>query len=134
MDMQQALRARILASADVTRLVAQRVYWLQRAQATALPAVVLQTISDVRDQHMRGFQSLRATRVRVDVWADSYGAARQVSEAVVAATVAEHRGNGVHFRRAQIEGPRDLLEDGQDTSTAAIYRCSTDLMLWWSSY
>jgi len=134
MDMPAALRARILASADVRRLVAQRVYWMQRAQATALPAIVLQTISDVRGQHMRGFQSLRSTRVRADVWAggsDGYAAARQVSEAVIAAVVAEHRANGIHFRRAQIEGPRDLLEDGQ---TAPIFRCSTDLLLWWSSY
>ncbi len=131
MDMPAALRTRILASADVTRLVGQRVYWMQRAQAAALPAIVLQTISDVRGQHMRGFQSLRSTRVRADVWADGYGAARQVSEAVIAAAVAEHRANGIHFRRAQIEGPRDLLEDGQ---TAPIFRCSTDLMLWWSAY
>ncbi len=134
MDMPAALRARILASGDIARLVDQRVFWMQRAQASALPAVVLQTISESRDQHMRGFQSLRSARVRADVWAMTYGAARQVAEAVIAASIAEVRANGIHFRRAQIEGPRDLLEDGQDTTTTAIFRCSTDLLLWWPLY
>jgi len=130
MDMQSALLARFLAAAPLAALVGQRITWMQRPQSDALPALVLQTISDGRPQHYKGFQALRSTRVRADTWATSYGVARAVSEAVIAAGFAEHRANGVQFRRAQIDGPTDFLEDG---ATKPLHRSSVDLVLWWSA-
>lgn len=130
MDMPAALRTRLLAYAPLAQLVGSRVTWMIRPQETALPAVVLQTITDERPQHYKGFQALRSTRVRADTWATTYGAARAVSEALIAAAVPEHRGNGIHFRRAQVGGPRDLMDDD---ATKPLHRSSVDLILWWSA-
>lgn len=130
MDMQAALRARLLAAAPVTSLVAQRVYWVDRPQAAALPAVTLQTISDERPQHLKGFQALRSTRVQLDVWGDTYSQCRAIAEAAIAALVPEHRGNGIRFDRALVDGPRDL---GEQTDTKFIHRTSIDLIVWWAT-
>ena len=66
MDWQAALRARLVAAAPVTALVGSRIYWVDRPQASALPAITLQTISDDRPQHMKGFIGLNPARVQVD--------------------------------------------------------------------
>lgn len=130
MDMPAALRTRLLANAPLAQLVSKRIDWMIRPQQAALPALVLQTISDGRPQHYKGFQALRSTRVRADTWAMTYAAARAVSEAVIVAAVPEYRGNGIHFRRAQVDGPTDFMEDG---TTAPLHRSSVDLILWWSA-
>lgn len=127
MDMQGALRARLLAAVPVTALVGQRVTWMDRPQGSALPAVTLQTISDDRPQHMKGFQDYRATRVQVDVWAASYGSGRAVTEAVIAALAPEAaNSSGVNFGRSFVEALRDLSER---LGTQDIYRTSFDLIV-----
>jgi hypothetical protein len=122
MDMQGALRARLLAAATVTARVAQRVYWVDRPQATALPAITLQIIDEPRDQHMAGFQDLRQALVQVDAWAATYAEAAALKEAVITALVPAHSGDGVDFRRAFVR-TRDLFER---TETQAFHRASMD--------
>jgi hypothetical protein len=128
--MQGALRARLLAAAPVTALVGQRVYWVDRPQASQLPAIVLQVISDPRPQHLKGFNDLRETRVQMDIFGTSYGQVRALTEAALAAVVAENTSNGLIFNRALVDGARDL---GERTETQFIHRHSTDLLIWWQS-
>lgn len=130
MDMQGALRARLLAAAPVTTLVGTRVYWVDRPQASALPAIVLQVISDPRPQHLKGFEDLRETRVQMDVFGSSYAQVRTLAEAAIAAVVPENTSNGIIFNRALVDGARDL---GERTETMFIHRHSTDLLIWWQS-
>lgn len=130
MDMQGALRARLLAAAPVTALVAQRIYWVDRPQSAALPAIVLQTISDDRPQHLKGFNDLRETRVQMDVLGTTYAQVRAIAEAAIAATVPENTGNGIIFNRALVDGARDL---GERTETQFIHRHSVDLLIWWQA-
>jgi hypothetical protein len=75
-----------------------------------LPAVTLQIISDIRPQHLKGFNPLRDTRVQIDCWATSYAAVTALKEAVLAAVVPENTSNGIRFDRAIIDGERDLGE------------------------
>lgn len=126
--MQGALRARLLAAAPVTTLVGQRVYWVDRPQSAALPAIVLQTISDPRPQHLKGFEELRETRVQLDTFALTYAQAKEIAEAAIAAIVPEHTGNGIIFNRALVESVRDL---GEQTATQFVHRTSVDLIMWW---
>jgi hypothetical protein len=129
LDMQGALRARLLAATPLTALVAQRIYWVERPQSSALPAITLQVVSDPRPQHLKGFQPLRETRVQMDVWGTSSAQNSAITEALIAAAVPEGPNNGIRFNRGIIAG----LDTGGETSgTTFIHRTTVDLMVWWS--
>ena len=130
MDMAGALRARLLAAPAVTAKVAQRVYWVDRPQTSALPAITLQTVSELRPQHMGGFDGLSDVRIQIDVWAATYSDAKIIAEAVLAALIPAHTGNGIKFERSFIETMRDL---GERTETQFIHRTSIDLMVHYST-
>lgn len=124
MDFQGALRARL------TGLAGGRVYWVDRPQAAALPSITLQTISDPRPQHLKGFEELRPTRVQVDCWADTYSAAKSLMEQVIAAAVPESTSNGIRFDRAMVESVQDL---GERTETKFIHRQTADFIFHWAT-
>lgn len=126
MDWQAALRARLVAASAVTALVGQRVYWVDRPQGHALPAVTLQTVSEEREQNLKGFEGLQRARVQVDIWARSYAEQRQVTEAVIAALITAAAQGGIQFTRAMIDGLRDLTER---TEAQLFYRTSMDLVV-----
>lgn len=126
MDWQGALRARLTAAAPVTALVGQRVYWVDRPQASSLPAITLQTITEGRTQHMKGFDGFNSSLVQVDCWGTAYGDVRKIAEAVIAALVPENTSNGVRFARAFVDSIRDL---GERVETQFIHRTSLDLII-----
>lgn len=126
MNMQGALRARLLAAVPVTTLVGQRVSWVDRPKTAGLPAVTLQVVSEERPQHMKGFDGLRSSRVQVDVWADTYGQTKEIAEAVTAAIVPSQAADGITFERAFFAGSRDL---GEQTETQFIHRTSIDFIV-----
>lgn len=130
MDMQAALRARLLAASPVTTLISQRVYWVSRPQASSLPAIVLQTMGDERPQHLQGFDDLRPARVQVETWGRNYAEARAVKEAAIAALVGEETSNGITFNRAKIQDWSDQIER---TETAEIHRHIFDLIFHWQT-
>jgi hypothetical protein len=124
MDMPGALRARLSGVAG------GRIYWNDRPQASALPAVTFQIISDLRPQHLKGFDELRDTTVQIDCWATKYADAAALKEAVLAALVPETTGNGIRFDRAIIDGERDT---GEKEGTTFIHQASVDLVVWWAT-
>lgn len=130
MDMQGALRARLLAAAPVTALVSQRIYWVDRPQGSSLPVIRLQVVSDPRPQHLKGFQTLRETRVQVSVLAETYASARAVTEAAIAALVPQNTSNGIIFDRALVDAAD---ESGDQTETQFIHHHRTDLLIWWQA-
>jgi hypothetical protein len=127
MDMQGGLRARLLADAAVAAAVGSRVYWVQRPQSTALPAITMQTIDDPRPNHMQGFDGARTTRVQLDCWAPSFSAALTLARACIAALAEPTTLNGKRFGPTLIDGQRDLLDD---VSGTPIHRQSVDLLVW----
>ena len=130
MDMQGALRARLLAAAPVTALVGQRIYWVERPQSSGFPALTLQIVSDPRPQHLKGFQPLRETRVQIDVWGTGSAQSSTIAEAVIAAAVAEGSNNGIRFNRGSIAG---VDTGGEVSGTTFIHRTTIDLIVWWSA-
>jgi hypothetical protein len=126
MDWQGALQARLANAAPVAALVGTRIHWIERPQATALPAITLQTISDQRSQHFGGLQSLQRARVQIDVWGETYASVRAATEAAVAALLPAHTGNGVVFERAFV----DRLDDGSERQgEATVFRASIDFII-----
>lgn len=120
-DLQSALRMRI-----VTAVGHSQVYWTVVPQGKQRPYIRMQTISDPRPQHLEGYQHSRTTRVQVDVFADSYGAARSAAEVIIAAVANPTTVNGIKFGRTKAEGPRDLGEDVE--GVGYVHRASLDLL------
>lgn len=129
MDFEGALRARLTGASAVTAIVGQRIYWVDRPQSSAFPAITLQIIDDEREQHMGGFQSRQFCTVQVDIWAVStntqagYATAKAGKEAVIVALTPEVTANGIKFGTATNITARDLSER---TETQFIYRQSID--------
>lgn len=126
MSMKPALRARIKADGAVAALAGPRVEWGKRRQGEPLPAVVLRVISDPRPQHLKGFQSLRETRVQADCMAETEKEAVDLAEAVIAAAAGPFEQDGVKFSRSGVDGPRDL--SGQ-TDTGFVHRQVVDFLV-----
>jgi hypothetical protein len=122
MDMEAALRARLLAAGPVTALTGQRVDWVERPQGAALPAVTLQLIEDARAQHMEGFSGAQRAVVQVDAWATTYAQGKALKEAIIAALVPANESNGIRFERGFVTA-RDLSERAE---TQFIFRPSLD--------
>lgn len=125
MDWQGALRARLIAAAPVAALVGDRIYWVDRPQASSLPAITLQTITEDRPQTMAGFDGLDRSLVQMDVWGASYAQVQQAKEAAIAAVMGENTANSIRFARAFIDTIRDL---GERLETQFIHRASIDLI------
>jgi hypothetical protein len=127
MDMQGALRARLIAAAPVNAIVSGRVYWVDRPQSSSLPAVTLQVVTDGRPQNMDNFDATRPTTVQVDCWALSYTAKATLAEAVIATLAPAGTSNGITFLRAFVDSVRDL---GESVGSQFIHRTSIDLIVW----
>lgn len=123
MDMQGALRARLVAAATGA---GSRIYWVDRPQGSDLPSITLQTISGDRPQTYEGFQGWRETRVQTDAWARSYAAATSIREALIAAASVRESVSGVRFDRAEFENERDGSEQ---LETGLVYRAGIDLLV-----
>lgn len=127
MAMETAMRARLLADAAVSAVCGDRVAWTNRPQASAYPAVTMLVISDQYDQHMKGFQGLRGTRVQIDCMARSAAEKVALRDAVIAAIAGPFVQGSTSFDRSQRITVRDL---GADSTGGFIHRDSIDLTIW----
>lgn len=109
-DLQSALLTRLKTAASVSGITT-RIAWGSLPQSTSLPYVRLNTISDPRPEHLRGYHGARTVRVQADCYAATPKAARALAEAIVAATAAPATVTGIRFGRTKAEGPQDLGED-----------------------
>ena len=107
--MEKEFRAILAADPAVTALVGTRIEWGTKAQGSGFPALVLNVISDAEGYHMQGPNNLYEGRVQVDAYGLTYGAAKEVSKAVVAVLHC-YRGGG--FRLITHVSTRDGQEGG----------------------
>jgi hypothetical protein len=126
-DMQAAMRTRLINDATVAGFVGTKVTWVDRPQMSALPAIVLQTISDPRPAHLKGFDGARMTRVQLDVFASKYGTALSIARASIAALKDPATVSGKEFGPTLVDGQRDLSEE---VSGTLVHRQSVDLLVW----
>ena len=126
--MEEQLRAILLASSGVTALApAARINWGAHPQGAALPALVLNVISDAEEYTMTGPDGLSQGRVQVDAYADTYAQAKQLSRAVLAA-LSGYRGGG--FQGVFHVGTRDSREGGSNEADRP-FRVSLDFTTHW---
>jgi hypothetical protein len=125
-DFATALRARLVANGPVNALVGTKIYPLIAPQNAALPYVRYQVISDLRDEHLKGYDGARVSRVQIDCFAATYIAARDLANKIIAAVATPATESGVKFGRVKAEGPRDL---GEDTTAGYTHRASIDLLV-----
>jgi hypothetical protein len=76
---------------DIATAAGSRVYMLKLPQKPTLPAVRVQRIGGLQDQHLRGPDGINRTRVQVD----SYAAETADAYATVEALAADIRGDGL---------------------------------------
>ena len=78
----KVIRDVLVAASAVTALVpAARITPLIRPQSITVPAITLQRVSLVPQNHLRGDGGLDDNSVQLDVWADSYVSARAIADA-----------------------------------------------------
>jgi hypothetical protein len=130
MDMEAAVRARLLAAPAVTAIVGTRVYWEDRPQNSALPAITLSLPVDIRDQHLGGFQSVRDVTLQVDCWCRSYAEKKGLKEAVIATLFPAQISNGVRFQWAT---SIDVTPLNERVETQMIFRDAIRMTLHFSA-
>lgn len=122
--MEAALRTRVMGAVTVA---GSRVYWTLRPQNSALPAIVLSVVSDVRTQNMDGFDGYQSKRVQIDCYATTYAEAASMREAVIAGVVPADDAGGVNFLRSFVN---NTMSRGEDTAAGFVHRQMIDLTVW----
>jgi hypothetical protein len=120
--MQAALRSRLLADPTIAGLVGQRVDWGLRPQGKPLPAITLTLVPTPRGYHMDGPQATQIHRVQIDCWAESYKAASDLRDAVIA----ELEPANASFFASFVERSADMPER---TDTGVIYRAMLEFKI-----
>lgn len=118
--MEEAFRALLRASNDVTAFSGDRINWGAHPQSHPWPAIVLTVISDGEGHTLGGPDGLSRARVQVDCYALTYAAAKTMSRAV--RTALDGFRGGI-FQGVFLAGVRD----GTDTSGSdRLFRSSLD--------
>lgn len=128
--MEEALIARLLADAPVAAIAGTRVYPGARPQGSALPAIVVNTISGAPVYDDQGEAGLFSARVQVDAWATTYTAAKLLARAVkncLSGFVGDQ--GAIAFRNVLVEVERDLRETGSNESQYE-FRTGIDFIVW----
>ena len=125
--MEEAIRARLLATAAVTAICSTRINWGSHPQGHALPGIVLQRISGAEGATLQGRDGLDVGRVQVDAWALDYGAAKTLARAVVASL---HGHRTAPFQGVFHEATREEREGGSNEADRP-YRVSLDFIVNW---
>lgn len=114
---------------EITALLASaapRRYW-GRAPQTApdRPYVVLSRVSGVRDYHSQSASGYVASRVQIDIYADTYAATNTTANSIITA-LSGYRGGTI--QGVFIDSERDLTGlDGSDPNE--LFRTSIDVIV-----
>lgn len=121
------LAARLLTNADIAALVVDRVEWDDLSPDSALPAIMLQVISDPRPQNHDGFDPFRGTRVQINCEASTASEADALLELVTPVLVLPAVSGSTTFLQSFVDGGGS---DAIQTTTGRRCRARTDLIIW----
>lgn len=107
--MEEALRTLLLATTAVTDEVSTRIYWGERPQGSAVPALVLRVISKPLAYHMTGTSNPVEYRVQADCYGTTYSDAKLAARAVDNLLDGYNSGD---FQGVFTVGERDLRDAG----------------------
>lgn len=130
MDWQQALRARALADSPLDALVGNEIHWVELPQGVGRPNLLLTTVADTQEQHLKGFTGTQPAQVQFDARADSAKEAWDVMRATIAALTPGQTGNGFKWSRGMVTiAPRDQPDRvaAKDGASKTVFRVSADL-------
>lgn len=130
MSVEVALRSRLKADAAVAAIVATRIDWSVRPQRSAMPAIVLQVVSDVRPQTFKENTGTRETRVQIDCYALTRAQAISLRDAVINAISSGGTFFSVSFSRTFIN---NVIDRGENTDTGFVHRELIDASIWHSA-
>ena len=129
--MEEAFKALLLNDASLVALVGSRVNWVLRPQEIAgLPALVLQVVSTIPEYDMDGKTGLTSSRIQIDAYAATYGAARRSMRAALA-VLSGFSGvfSGIDFQGIFQDSERDFQTD--DTGgDQRLFRTQADVIVW----
>ena len=127
--MEEQIRALLRSNVAVASHVARRVNWGAHPQGQPLPAIVLNTVSDLEGVTLSGPSGLSAARIQVDCYAPQSGGAKLLSRAVKKAL---HGYSGGGIQGVFHAGSRDSREGGTNEADRP-YRVSLDFTLTYST-
>lgn len=129
--MDEALIARLLASAPLTTIVGTRINWGWRRQGEVLPALTLFTASPGRSYTYKGAAGLQGPRVQFDGYAADYLTAKGIARALITTLEVPATIGGISFSAAFLDSERgpttEDLGGGQ-----LVERVSLDFFIWFS--
>ncbi|MEY9196636.1 hypothetical protein ABIA16_001752 [Sinorhizobium fredii] len=130
--METALTALLTGDARVKQLAGTKVHWVRAPQGTVTPFAVLQVISSRDDYHAQGPSGLTDARVQVDAYAESYLAAKRLSDAILA-VLSGYRGtvSGVRLQGGFVDNRRDFPA-ATSGDEKPLFRRSADIIIWHS--
>lgn len=123
--MEELLRALLLNDGGVGAHAGNRINFGTHPQGQPLPAIVLNTISDLEGYTLSGPEGVSQARVQVDCYAQTYGAAKLLSRAV--RSLLSGYQNGA-LQGVFLAGLRDGREGGSNEAERP-YRVSLDFMV-----
>lgn len=110
--LEEAVYSRLSGFAGLTALVSTRISPVEIPQDAALPAVVYQRISGIRNYAMGNQTPLVRARIQVTSWAESYSGVKAVAEQVRLALSNWHgTAAGVTIDWTEMLDDTDLFED-----------------------
>lgn len=132
MSWERALRQRLIDDVGVSALIgktggAPSIDWTVSPQGAADPRIVLTTISDPRPQTHDGPDSIRPTRVQVDVIGDGRAEVVALREAAITALMPGGTYSGITFDRGFVDAVQDMGSRGE---TAFTHRDRIDFIIW----
>jgi hypothetical protein len=131
--MEEGIIGKLLATSGVTALVSTRVSPGRRPQASALPAIDVNTISGAPVYTDDGESGLASARVEINCWGQTYSSAKLVARAVKAALSAfVGESEGVTFQTILLDAERDFSETGSNAAEY-LYRTNLDFIVWWKT-
>ncbi|KPU83700.1 hypothetical protein JI58_07945 [Marinosulfonomonas sp. PRT-SC04] len=123
--MEEQLRSLLLVDSGVSSHVSDRVNFGAHPQGQPFPAIVLNTISESEGYTLNGPNGVTHTRIQVDCYAGTYGAAKLLSRAV-RSLLSGYQGGA--FQGVFLVGTRGGREGGSNEAERP-YRVSMDFMV-----
>jgi hypothetical protein len=123
----------IIATSAVEALVQQGVYPGRRPQASALPAIDVNTISGAPLYTNDGESGLASARVEINCWGATYTSAKQLARAVKASLSAFVGEAGtITFRNILLDAERDFSETGRNQAEY-LFPTNLDFIVWFKT-
>jgi hypothetical protein len=128
--MEEALIAILLATAGISALVTNRIYWTVKPQGDSNPYIVLTKVSAPRTYTYKDVNDLVSSRIQIDCYGLTFGSAKLIARAVEAklSGLRNVTQGQTRFDGCLLDNERDNFEDGGPPDK--LFRTSLDFIIW----